>query len=175
MKYGYFSQVKILLLSLPIVFLLALPLSANMNGLYTKATIDDRGQLHIKTKDQREILPKKYKDQVSFDKPLIAEDRTTIGWLALYPNCCTSYPIPLKLVISRDGKILRTFQVNSLPLWNWHFEGNDKQVAFAQETVHGHIGVHFELRDIRSGRLIAYYDGDPTPNAPKWVHDVANL
>jgi len=80
----------------------------------------------------------------------------------------------MELVIYRNGKILRIFHGNSLPLWHWHFEGNDQQVAFEQETVHGHFGVHFELRDITSGRLMADYDGDPMTSSPKWIHDVVN-
>ena len=161
------------LVSLLLSFLLALPLSLAASEAYIEATVDKEGQLHIITADHRDIMPKKDHDQVGFAKPTISDDSTTVGWLALYPNCCTSYPIPLALVIYRDGKVLRTFG-ERFPVWRWRFEVEGTQVAFAQETVHGHLGVHFELRDIESGHLIAEHDGDPEPNAPQWIRDVAD-
>jgi len=103
---------------------------------------------------------------------LLSDDATTVGWLALYPNCCTSYPIPLALVIYRNGHVLRRFK-NSMAIWHWQFEAGGRQVAFEQETVHGHLSVHYELHDIASGRLLADYDGDPRPDAPDWVRDVS--
>ena len=75
---------------------------------YVQAVIDQGGQLRIVTKDRREIVPQKEPNQVAFEKPAISPDGRAVGWLALYPNCCTSYPIPLKLMIYAGGK-LRTF------------------------------------------------------------------
>jgi hypothetical protein len=57
-----------------------------------------------------------------------------------------------------------------LPIWLWHFANNGTRVAFEQETVHGGLGIHYELRDIKTGDLIDSYDGEPQPNAPQWVH-----
>ena len=36
-----------------------------------------------------------------------------------------------------------------------------KQVAFEQETVHGGMGIHYELRDVATGNLIAAFDPAP--------------
>ena len=102
---------------------------------YVQATVDPSGQLRIVTKEGREIRPKKDSEQVAFDMVAISQDGMTVGWLALYPNCCTSYPIPLKLVMYTNGKI-RTFTGSGLPVWRWRFEAGGKQVAFEQETVH---------------------------------------
>src|SRR5215475_13686573 len=142
------------LVALLVSLLTAWPLSLGAGELYVQATIDQEGQLHLVTADRRQITPARAPDQVGFDKPAISADGTTVGWLALYPNCCTSYPIPLALVIYRDGKVRHTFG-ERFPIWKWRFEANGKQVAFAQETVHGHLGVHFELRDVETGQLIA--------------------
>src|SRR5215471_15753587 len=95
--------VQLWLLSLLSLFLLALPLPVAASEIYIEATIDEDGQLHIRTADHRDIMPEKDHEQVGFDKPAISEDKTTMGWLALYPNCCTSSPIPLALVIYRNG------------------------------------------------------------------------
>ena len=142
---------------------------------YVQAVVDPGGQLRIQTKDGREIVPRKEPDQVAFDKAAISPDGHAVGWLAQYPNCCTSYPIPLKLVIYASGK-LRTFTGSGLPVWRWRFQAGGKQVSFEQETVHGGIGVHYELRDITTGRLIAKYDPKPPPDAtgdpPKWVAEL---
>lgn len=155
--------------------LLSAPVTAQT---YVQATVDARGQLHILTQDRREIVPKKEPEQVGFDLPQISPDDHAVGWLEMYPNCCTSYPIPLALVIYAHGK-LRKYRGSGLPVWQWRFEAQGKQVAFEQETVHGGMGVHYELHDVKTGRLLAKYDppfhsadsGDiGTP--PRWVAEM---
>ena len=156
--------------------LLALESLCFAADLYLQASVDQTGQLRIVTKDGREIVPKKETEQVGFDKVAISNDGQSVGWVALYPNCCTSYPIPLKLMIYSSGR-LRTFTGRGLPLWLWGFQADGKQVAFEQETVHGSLGIHYELRDVTTGRLIAEYnppyDRDNRPivkrDVPKWV------
>src|SRR5262249_7506949 len=113
------------------------------------------------------------RDQVGFDKIAISEDGRSVGWLALYPNCCTSYPIPLRLKVLSNGRS-RTFGANGPPVWRWQFVAGGKQVAFEQETVRGGLGVHYELRDIATGRLIAQFDppadqGGSPSDVPRWV------
>src|SRR5262245_58428176 len=109
---------------------------------YVEATVDANGQLRVVTATGKVIQPKPLParanvgDQVGFDKVAISPDGRVVGWLALYPNCCTSYPIPLALVLYSNGRT-RTFKGNELPVWRWRFEAEGRQVAFEQETVHG--------------------------------------
>jgi hypothetical protein len=146
--------------------------------LYVRASIDATGQLRIVTKDGREIVPKKEPDQVGFDQVVVFDDGLSVGWVALYPNCCTSYPIPLKLVIYSGGT-QRTFTGQGLPVWRWRFQADGRHVAFRQETVHGGLGIHYEVRDVATGSLIAEYDPpydkDNRPiverSVPKWVEE----
>lgn len=147
---------------------------------YVQATVDKAGQLCIITNKRREILPIKRTDQVGFDQVAISPDGRTVGWVGLFPNCCTSYPIPLDLVIYSHGRV-RTFTGNGLPIWKWSFEAQGKRVAFEQETVHGGMGVHYELRDVATGQLVAKYDppedkdnrsSDSRQDAPKWVTEL---
>jgi hypothetical protein len=143
---------------------------------YVKASVDAAGALRILTSDGRAIVPPKEPDQVGFDNVAISPDGSAVGWVAMFPNCCTSYPIPLKLLIYSNGKA-RAFTGTGLPVWQWRFTGGGKQVAFEQETVHGGLGVHYELRDIASGRKAAEWnptigpDNQPLENQklPPWA------
>jgi hypothetical protein len=147
--------------------------------LYLRASIDATGQLRIVTRDGREIVPKKEPDQVGFDQVVVSDDGVSVGWVALYPNCCTSYPIPLKLVIYSGGT-QRAFTGQGLPVWRWRFQAGGRHVAFQQETVHGGLGIHYEVRDVATGSLIAEYDPpydkDNKPiverSVPKWVEEL---
>jgi hypothetical protein len=143
---------------------------------YVQATVNEAGQLRIVTAAGQTIEPTKEPDQVGFAKPLISPDGGAVGWLAQYPNCCTSYPIPLKLMILTNGRV-RAYTGTGLPVWHWKFQAGGRQFSFRQETVHGGSGVHYELRDVSTGRLLAEYDppvgrdNQPLPrqNVPKWV------
>jgi len=156
-----------------LMFIVALLVPAFFCGAaetYGSAEIDQNGQLRIITGEGREIVPALDEEQTGFDRAAISSDRQTVGWLALYPNCCTSYPIPLKLVLYSGGRV-RSLSGNELPVWRWCFLSGGKQVAFEQETVHGGLGVHYELRDVATGHLDATYEPDPdlAGNPPPWV------
>jgi hypothetical protein len=140
--------------------------------IYVETAIDPSGQLHITTKRKREIVPKKEPDQIGFADAQISPDGHAVGWLGLYPNCCASYPIALKLVILLNREH-RTYTGSGLPIARWCFWAGGKQVAFEQETVHGGMGAHYELRDIETGDLADKYDPDANPDVvtkpPRWV------
>ena len=140
--------------------------------IYVATLIDPSGQLHITTKRKREIVPKKEPEQTGFANAQISPDGRAVGWLALYPNCCASYPVALKLVILLNGEP-RTYTGSGLPISRWCFWAGGKQVAFEQETVQGGMGVHYELRDIETGQLADKYDPDADPESitkpPRWV------
>ena len=146
---------------------------------YARASVDSAGQVRIVTRDGRAIVPVKRPDQVEFARVAISPDGRRVGWLALYPNCCTSYPIPLELVVYTNGKV-HIFRGSEQAVWRWCFMAGSKQVAFEQETVHGGFGVHYELRDVASGRLIAEFDPEVGPDqqvlanqkVPGWVAEL---
>lgn len=147
--------------------------------VYVQTEVDSNGQLHILTKRHREIVPKREPEQVGVERVVISPDGRAVGWLALYPNGSPSDPdpVPLKLVVyANDG--LRTFTGRGLPIWRWRFQADGKEVAFEQETVHGGTGVHYELRDITTGDLVAAYDPDSSSDIiakpPRWVAEVGS-
>jgi hypothetical protein len=144
--------------------------------IYVSATVDDQGVLRLLTKGGREIVPTKEPEQVGFSKPQISKDGRVVGWLAEFPNCCTSYPIPLKLVIYSNYRVHELTGIG-LVISRWAFQAGGKRVAFERETVHGGLGLHYELRDVATGRLIAEYSPKvgpdnqalPDQHVPKWV------
>jgi hypothetical protein len=71
----------------------------------------------------------------------------------MYPNCCTSYDIPLGLVVYENGRE-HWFKGNGLPIFWWMFTDGGRAVAFGQTTVHFSCGTHYELRDVHSERLV---------------------
>lgn len=101
---------------------------------YTEVAIDSSGALRIATSDGRTIVVPKEGDQRSLGEPILSTDRTAVGSQAYYENCCTSYDIPLQLVVYSNGKVHR-FTGDGLPIFQWHFADRGTQVAFGQEPV----------------------------------------
>lgn len=134
-----------------------------------RADIDQRGRLHIVTSQGRAFLQSPESEQTGVERVTISHDRRAIGWFALFPNCCTTYPVPLRLVVYRGGR-RRAFG-GDLALSTWAFADDGTRAAFRSETVHGGLGVHYELRDVSTGRLLASFDpgGNATQRAPAWV------
>ncbi len=158
------------------------PTHARRVETYQSVAIDAKGSLVITTSDQKTILVPKEGEQSSFSEPILSSARTAVGAQAEFPNCCTSYDIPLQLVIYANGKVHR-FTGNGLPIFQWHFADGGTRVAFGQEPVHFGCSIHYELRDVQSERLIDSAD-IPEPcgqilepravKIPKWVTELTS-
>ena len=127
--------------------------TAQQPETYESAAIDADGNLSITTSDFRLITVPREGKQSSFRAPIVSRDRTSVGALAEYPNCCTSYDIPLQLVVYSKGGVHR-FKGVELAMLEWHFADDGSRVAYGQESVHFSCETHYELRDIQSERLI---------------------
>ncbi|GGA61900.1 hypothetical protein GCM10011507_11790 [Edaphobacter acidisoli] len=126
----------------------------------------------------REVSPIQLSDkmdmQVSVREPVIAKDGRTVGWLAEFPNCCTSYPIPLVLVLYRDGTILRRIVPKTgLPLWRWAFLEDGNEVEYYADTVHSNLNPTCELRDVMSGELLDEWHRGKSKTLPGWAEPFA--
>jgi hypothetical protein len=171
---------KKILLCLTLLFAPILVLAGAFNSFTLSG---DQTSLSITTSDGTEIAAPKYTDQVGFTAPQISADGKYVGWLALYPNCCTSYPIPLSLVVLDESQRLHSFDGDKLAVFAWCFLPRSAEVAFTQTTVHGSNFQHFEKHAIVDERLIAEYEypheddenARARKRAPKWVHCVPEL
>jgi hypothetical protein len=152
---------------------------------YESVDIDADGNLRILTADHRTIVVPKggspktgevFGQQTAFENPVVSEDRRAVGAQAMFANCCTSYDIPLQLVIYSGGKTHR-FE-GGLAIFDWHFADRGRRVVFSQQTVHFTCSVHWELRDVVSERLLASADipeqcaqipDPPKVNVPQWI------
>jgi hypothetical protein len=155
---------------------------ASRGETYQAVAIDPRGNLLITTSDRRTVVVPKEADQTSFGAPLLSSARAAVGATAKFPNCCTSYDIPMKLVVYANGRTHRFVGIG-LPIFQWHFADGGTRVAFGQEPVHFGCSIHYELRDIESERLIESVDVpepcglDPNPTVekvPNWVSELTS-
>ena len=141
---------------------------------------EDRARLVITAADGQQFDAPKFSEQVEFGRPRVSADGKYVGWLALFPNCCTSYPIPLKLVVLDQSRQLHSFEGIKISIFAWCFSPNSPSVAYRQGVLHGSDFRHFELRSISGGRLLAEYDYPheeaenihARKHAPSWVHCV---
>ena len=147
---------------------------------YRSASLDARGALVIARTDGRTVVVRKRGEQKSFASPIVSSDGSAVGAQAMFSNCCTSYDIPLELVVYSKGKIHR-FRGVELPIFKWAFADGGTRVAFGQEPVHFGCETHYELRDVKSGRLVESADvpqvcaqiSDPKAvTIPQWVTDL---
>jgi hypothetical protein len=158
-------------------------LAAQRTETYVSASIDARGDLRIVAADGRMSAVRKTKatrdpgDQTRFSEPVISEDQRAVGAQAFFENCCTSYDIPLQLVVYSHGKVHRLVGIG-LAIFDWHFVDGGKRVAFGEQTVHFDCAIHWQLRDVDSERQLGTFeqpqacseDPDPAPvKAPAWV------
>ena len=135
--------------------------------IYETAAVDAQGRLVITTSEKRTIVVGWDREQTSFADPVMSSDRTAVGAQGRFPNCCTSYDLPLQLVVYSRGHVHR-FKGNGLPIFNWHFADSGTRVAFGQEPAHFGCEIHYELREIHSERLIAAADiPQPCGEVPK--------
>jgi hypothetical protein len=105
---------------------------------------------------------------VRCERPIVAEDKQTVGWLIDYENCCTSYPIPLTLVIFRSGEIIQRVKPG-LMIFDWCFLDEGRKIALSSGTVHGMTYCHLNLYNARTGRLLKSWDGGFDHVAPAWA------
>lgn len=139
----------------------------------------ETGPLHIIYSDGTEIVetlpPLKASNEketvfnaVGFSDIQLAEDRQTLGWAINFENCCTSYSIPLSVVVFRDKKVLHTFNPGMM-IWSWNFVEGGRKLNVVSGTVHGSEVGFDQVFDVASGKLLSESDGNESEQHPKPV------
>ena len=110
------------------------------------------------------IMPPE-RQQVGCDNILVDSDKHTVAWSMLVDNCCTSYPVPIAIVLYRDGKkrVISTGQM----IWKWRFV-REGRIAVVSGPVHG-LAAEANLYSIQSGRVLESWNGHG--NSPEWAKD----
>jgi hypothetical protein len=142
--------------------------AAGAAGYAVQARPEDGSRLSF-LRDGHEIeAPRTEPGQAGFAQARVSADGRTAGWVAQMPNCCTSYPLPLVLVLYRDGKVIRRFD-EAPPIWNWAFLPGRDEVVIQQAYPHGPEYLTFTRLRIADGKALARYacNQDERVHAPR--------
>jgi hypothetical protein len=102
--------------------------------------------------------------QVAVDSLKVASDGRTVGWLVEQNNCCTTYPIPTRLVVIANSRKF-IFSERQM-IYDWNFLGEGEQVALSIGPTHGEAIPHFLLYDTHSGRKLEDWSATSDTNTP---------
>jgi hypothetical protein len=105
---------------------------------------------------------------IAFGAPVLTADGRIAGWTAEIENCCTSYPIPTKLVLYRDGAVQRVAAFDAM-IWDWGFQPGGDAIWAIAGTVHGPAHwCHYHLLSTETGATL---DSHPCgqPGLPGWA------
>lgn len=113
---------------------------------------------------------------VGFSGVELAQDQQTLGWTVNVENCCTSYSIPLSVVLFRDRHVLHTIDQGQM-VWSWMFVQGGKQVAVVFGPTHGPEVGDYRLYDVQTGKLVSevWADEDTQAlkvDAPHWARQL---
>jgi hypothetical protein len=111
------------------------------------------------------IIPPERK-QVGCDELLITPDKKTVGWSVYVENCCTSYPIPVAVVLYKNGN--KTVISTPQTIWKWHFLNGGTNVAVLSGPVHGGASEAL-IYDTSSGKILESWRG--TAPTPEWAEE----
>ena len=122
------------------------------------------GKAHLVYRDGAALTAPGEPKQVGCDHVTVAMDGRTVGWSVLVENCCTSYTIPIAVVVYRNGKqaVISPGQM----VWEWRFIEQGKRVAVLSGPVHGEATAA-DLYDAHNGKALSKWDGKGA--APIWA------
>lgn len=143
---------------------------------FTSATVSADGQELSLQLGGRSTPARRLEGQVAFDAAKVSDDGRHAGWLALFGNCCTSYPVPMALVVMGATGRLHTFE-GAQATFGWCFVDRGRSVALMRSALHGGGPEQYELRRLTDGKLMKSHitpvdrDGQPDAEAklPSWV------
>ncbi|WP_026182851.1 hypothetical protein [Leeia oryzae] len=155
--------------------LLVVSASAMAQG-FTAARLSGQDQtLTLYTSVGKRIAAPVQDGQTGFSQPRLSPGGYYAGWLVMEPNCCTSYPIALRLVVVNGRQAHHTFSGNGLPIYGWCFADRGTAVVYRQGVLHGSNVLFYQKNRIRDGKLLASFEYDedehnvPVAPVPAWA------
>lgn len=163
---GYDEAVRNLL-AVALFFSLSGPLTFAQSAI-VRVFADQKNQVHVVYKNGQGVAVPGEPGQVGIDSVKISKDGQTAGWLTLDRDPDSRTPFAGILVLLTEGKIVQKFNTEQ-SFWSWSFYEDGTQVAYHVGPTHGDAP-HCELHDIKSGRLVASWDGDSDDaKRPAWT------
>jgi len=137
-----------------------------------EAHADNKGQMHIRMKDGAEKVIPADKEQVGADGIKISPDGSAVGWMVEVPNCCTSYPIPVSIMVySARGKLQRFG--DGMMIGDWKFLEGGRKIAYNTDTVHSNLAPQCALVEISTGKTLGHWQRGDGP-LPTWAQGFAD-
>lgn len=138
-------------------------------GRALRVYVDSRTNVHVVSASGRETIIAPERTQVGVRAIKVADDDRTAGWFVLFKDPDGGSPVAGKLVVWRDGRIIRSFTAEQI-FWSWSFDHGAEQAAYHVGPTHGETASHCELHDLRTGRLLESWDGDlDSSHRPAWA------
>lgn len=147
-----------------VALLLSFP-TRSVGQLISKAYCGKDGKAHINYKNGPSVVASPEPKQVGCDNVVVANDGRTVGWTVLMDNCCTSYPIPLSVIVMKNGKSKVFNHVQMV--WKWRFVDDGKHLAVLWGPVHGWPSAA-TLYASRSGKQLSSWNRY-SGAAPEWA------
>lgn len=110
-------------------------------------------------------------EQVAVESLQLSSDRRAVGWLVEVKNCCTSYPIPTRLVIY-DETGRKHIMTDGLMIYDWKFAQNGHAAAVSSGTVHGMTYRNLTLYSVSSGKALQHWEGNQDAVPPPWAQSL---
>ena len=125
-----------------------------------------------------DIVERVADQQVSFDDPIISEDRLSVGW-SIEEHVDASYPVPGDITLMRNGKVEPWDCLEDRgggAADGWRFLAGGKQAVVTLAFEHGLPYAHSDLIDLDTGRCLGHVDydnttGKPPADAPAWARN----
>jgi hypothetical protein len=140
-------------------------------ALLSKVYIGSDSLAHVVDAAGRDTAFPKEQGQVAVDSPDLSQDGQSAGWLIEEDNCCTSYPIPTRLLIYKNHKkrIVGTGQM----VYDWCFIKGGREVALSAGPVHNPDGQDVLRFESESGKLLQEWFGNLDASRPAWADCIA--
>ena len=153
---------------------------AQATGFSRASLVDNGNSLMIYRSSGSGALAPKFPDQSGFDDPEISSDHRYIGWLVMQSGLGASYSQPTGLVVEGVHGHTHQFAGSYGMVYGWCFAAISNAVTFTYSLPHGRTPQSFDMRDIRSGRVLQHFEltaaqldhvvGDAAPRElPQWA------